>query len=219
MKKILLLIYVCAILIFTACSENSDTTVSNTGIDETKLTEQSTTGEAEMSDEEYLITLANQLTLGMDIDEVFFRLGEPDFGKGSSSLQNILYYRGDYTLRINGSIVSGASVSNNKTGEETVVNLSRPQKNGNTSYEEVDIINLGKRIKSDMTEREVIDELGEPDEKIGSKLSWLKYHYGDYTLYVDIWNAKDKVYRVRVYDYKNNKNTQIYVCDEPITAG
>lgn len=220
MKKILLLIYVCVILIFTACTENSDTTAANTSIDETKLTEQSTTEEAEMSDKDYLITLAAQLSLGMDIDEVFFRLGEPDFGKNSSSLLNVIYQRGEYDLCIQGPVVSGAFITNGKTGQETVIKLSRPEPSESRKgfYKESDIVNLGKQIESDMTEKDVTDKLGEPDEKIGSELSWLKYHYGNYTLYIDIWNAKDKVYRVRVYDYENNKNTQIYVSDEPIIA-
>ncbi len=99
MKKILLLIYVCVILIFTACSENSDTTAANTSIDETKLTEQSTTVEAEMSDEEYLINLGKRLKVGMTEQEVIDEIGEPDkiFDGG---LSYIAYLRGDCELEI-----------------------------------------------------------------------------------------------------------------------
>ena len=99
MKKILLLIYVCVILIFTGCTENSDTTATDASIDETKLTEQSTTGDAEMSDEEYLINLGKRLKVGMTEQEVMDEIGEPDkiFDGG---LSYIAYLRGDCELEI-----------------------------------------------------------------------------------------------------------------------
>ncbi len=100
MKKILSLIFVCTVLIFTACSENSDTTAAESDIDETKLTEQSTTGEAEMSDDEYLINLAEQLEIGMEINEILDRIGEPDEHLGSGCLDLWLYRKGEYKLYV-----------------------------------------------------------------------------------------------------------------------
>lgn len=207
---------VCVMLIFSSCTKKPAQTALVDG-NETKNTEAGSEDTTD-NDRDYLISLASQLMSGMDMDEVFFRLGEPDIGKNTSSLLNVIYNRGDYSLCVSGPIVNGAFVTNNKTGEETVVKLSKPQKDGSDSYEEADVIDLGKRIKPDMTERDVMDKLGEPDERLGAELVWLKYHYGDYTLYVDIWSAKDKVYRVRVFNYESNENTQIYVSDEPIIA-
>ncbi len=143
MKKILLLIYVCVILIFTACSENSDTTAANTSIDETNLTEQSTTGEAEMSDEEYLINLGKRLKTRMTMQEVIDEIGEPDFSFAGGQLY-IKYERGDCELRIDFMLIDEKDneattfwieVMNNKTGNKTIIckveyeELGRPTSN------------------------------------------------------------------------------------------
>lgn len=214
---------------FTACAKETNMTMATSVVyNKTEITEGhmedmsssiEETGEGD-KDREYLINLTKQLNIGMDMDEVFFRLGDPDFGKHSSSMSSIIYNRGEYTLCLNGQILMGASVINNKTGEEMAIDLSIPQKSeSDTSfYDESDIISLGKQIELGMTEQDVIDKLGEPNEKIGSELNWFKYHYGNCTLYIDIWKAKDKVYRVRVYNYENNNNIQICVSDEPIVA-
>lgn len=98
MKKILSMIFVCAMLTFTACAEESDTTATDTSIEETKFTEQSTTEEAEMSDAEYLINLAEQLEIGMEINEILDRIGEPDEHLGSGCLDLWLYRKGEYEL-------------------------------------------------------------------------------------------------------------------------
>lgn len=129
MKKILLLIYVCVILIFTGCTENSDTTATDASIDETKLTEQSTTGDAEMSDEEYLINLGKRLKTRMTMQEVIDEIGEPDFSfDGGQSY--IEYERGDCVLRIDFMLIDEKDneatafwieVMNNKTGNRTII--------------------------------------------------------------------------------------------------
>lgn len=97
MKKILLLIFICVILIFMGCAEKSDMTATDTSIDETKLTEQSATGKAEMSDEEYLINLGKRLRMGMTEEEVIAEIGEPDEAFGSG-IYRLIYRIGDCHL-------------------------------------------------------------------------------------------------------------------------
>ncbi len=51
-----------------------------------------------MSDEEYLINLAEQLAIGMEINEILDRIGEPDEHLGSGCLDLWLYRKGEYEL-------------------------------------------------------------------------------------------------------------------------
>ena len=224
MKKILSLIFIGVAIAFTGCTEEPNTAEPNSANETalTKATEENmteNTTEIEVSDKEYLINIGKQLSLGMDIDEVFFRLGKPDYGMGSATLQ-FGYFRGDCTLNVKGSVVWWVSVYDNKTKEETVIYSAKAPNAEDTanSDESEYVINLGKQIESGMTEQEVIDKLGEPDENVGSELHWLKYYYENCTLYITVWKARDEVYSVRVYNRETDENTNIYISDEPIIA-
>lgn len=101
MKKIKYIVFIFAVLLFTACTDEVNTsTVSETK--ETQESEEKTTDsttKTEMSDKEYLINLANQLELGMPYDSVIEELGEPDEYLGSGILR-LRYGRGDWNLLI-----------------------------------------------------------------------------------------------------------------------
>ncbi len=123
MKKILSLIFVYAMLIFTACAEESDTTATDTQTNGTEFAEERTE-EVEMSDEEYLISLGKRLKLGMTEEEVVAEIGEPD-QHGGSGRYWLEYYRGDCCLRVWTWIdpyeVYRVAVYNDKTGNNTEI--------------------------------------------------------------------------------------------------
>lgn len=89
--------------------------------------------------------------------------------------------------------------------EETVEDTSKIE----ISDEEY-LINLGKQLKLGMTEKEVIDKIGEPDDRIGSGLYFIGYKRGNCGLSVAISPQEDKVYEVIVHNDETDKTTYIY---------
>lgn len=126
MKKIKYIVFIFAVLLFTACTDEVNTsTVSETK--ETQESEEKTTDsttKTEMSDKEYLINLANQLELGMPYDSVIEELGEPDEYLGSGILK-LRYGRGDWNLLIEvGSPygeIAEVRIYNSELGEKNIL--------------------------------------------------------------------------------------------------
>lgn len=228
MKKTVVIIFIGLMMLCTACAGETSTTTNTSSENETKETEkimESTTEnitDIEMSDEEYLINLGKQLKLGMSTKEVIEKIGEPDerIGSGFTFLS---YFKGDWTLMVCiGTTVYEVSVGNKETGKTTFI---FPIHNGTEttatdvpteSTTEVEVsdeeylINLGKQLKLGMTEKEVIDKLGEPDDHVGSGVYVLVYRWGDSGLSVFVNPQEDEVYEVRVHNNETNKTT--FIC-------
>lgn len=107
MKRTVVIIFIYAIMMFTACTGKASTSKPSFD-DETILTVateeymESTTvdkTEIEVSDEEYLINLGKQLKLGMTEEEVIEKIGEPD-GHMGSGLYWLEYRRGECGLNV-----------------------------------------------------------------------------------------------------------------------
>lgn len=110
MKKILGFIFLFIAIAFTACADQSGTQAPSSA-NETKATQEVTESistekpstpepEAELSDEEYLIHLGEQLKLGMTEQEVYDEIGIPDDYVGSGILSLFAYYKGQCKLYV-----------------------------------------------------------------------------------------------------------------------
>ncbi|MBD5156440.1 MAG: hypothetical protein HDT13_02215 [Butyrivibrio sp.] len=93
--------------------------------------------------------------------------------------------------------------------EESMENTTEDASNAEMSDEEY-LISLGKQLKLGMTEKEVIEKIGEPDDRIGSGLYFLGYQRGSCGLSVAIWPQENKVYEVIVHNDETDKTTCIY---------
>lgn len=69
------------------------------------------------------------------------------------------------------------------------------------------LINLGKQLKPGMSTKEVIEKIGEPDERFGSGFTFLSYFKGDWTLMVCIGTT---VYEVSVGNKETGMTTVIF---------
>ena len=232
MKKILSLIFIGAVIAFAGCTEEANmaepSSVNETAL--TKTTEENmteNTTEAEVSDEEYLMNLSKQLKLGMSVQEIIDAIGEPDVYSGSGILW-LEYYRGDYSLDIRVWSPYGNAdliwIYNEKNDQKTIIcdkNTQLPspanetktteESTENTTEAEVSdeeyLINLGKQLKLGMSTKEVIEKIGEPDERIGSGFTFLSYFKGDWTLMVCIGTT---VYEVSVGNKETGMTTFIF---------
>lgn len=129
MKRTVSFIFIFTVIMFTACADKAST--PKPSYDETILTEitegdmentTEDTTEIEISDEEYLINLGNQLKRGMTEKEVIDKIGEPyDRLEGSGMLYVLMYKRGECGLSVFIQLpddkVSNVRVHNDETGE------------------------------------------------------------------------------------------------------
>lgn len=104
MKCILLAIYSCIILTLTACGKKITSIRQNEDL--TKWMDKNTENQVEsmahieeISDEDYLLNLGRQLKLGMSVQEIISKIGEPDEYMGSGILY-LKYNRGNCSLNI-----------------------------------------------------------------------------------------------------------------------
>lgn len=72
------------------------------------------------------------------------------------------------------------------------------------------LINLGKRLKPEMTEQEVIDEIGEPDESFDGGLRWIQYRRGDCALRIYLIPVRDRLGIIEVINTKTDNTTVLY---------
>lgn len=104
MKRILLLILICTIISFTACADKTST-IESSSASETKAIEENidntteNTTDKELTDEEYLVNLGKQLELGMTVEDIIVKIGEPDAYVGSGILY-LKYNCGNCSLNI-----------------------------------------------------------------------------------------------------------------------
>lgn len=103
-------------------------------------------------------------------------------------------------------ILIGCTDKINTSIDETETNITQEIEVSDEEY----LINLGKRLKPEMTEQEVIDEIGEPDESFDGGLRWIQYRREDCALRIYLIPVRDRLGIIEVINTKTDNTTVLY---------
>lgn len=170
-------------------------------------------------DYEEMMSYVNKLSPELTYEQVFDILGEPD-GQGGSGIVRFKWNFGKYAIIMN-DLNNALGIYNSDTDEFTVIyskdesdesvssndskTESSKQSESSTDKDYEEMMSYVNKLSPELTEEQVYEILGEPDERYGSGINRDCYNFGKYTLRIIDFNAG-----AEIYNSETKETTTIY---------
>ena len=165
------------------------------------------------------MSYVNKLSPELTYEQVFDILGEPD-GQGGSGIVRFKWNFGKYAIIMN-DLNNALGIYNSDTDEFTVIyskdesdesvssndskTESSKQSESSTDKDYEEMMSYVNKLSPELTDEQVHEIMGKPDEEFGSGINYEVYKFGRYTVKIINFNSC-----VIICDSETGETTKIY---------